>query len=94
MALAELPQWRQPDRLVKMCHLVVAPRPGYPSPDLNSLEADIPGLSQRVMLMDKPEIDISASEIRDRVAQGLSISHLVPEPVNRYIREQGLYAGA
>jgi len=44
-----------------------------------------------VMLMDKPEIDISASVIRDRVARGLSIRHLVPEPVNRYIKEHRLY---
>ena len=90
-SLAELPQWHEPWRLIKMCHLVVVPRPGYPPPRLKSLEYAIPGLSQRVMLMDKPEIDISASEIRDRVACGLSIHHLVPEPVNRYIRQHRLY---
>jgi len=89
--LAELPQWREPSRLIKMCHLVVAPRPDYPRPNLKALEAIIPGLSQRVMLMDKPEIDISASVIRDRVARGLSIRHLVPEPVNRYIKQYKLY---
>jgi len=43
------------------------------------------------MFMDKPEVDISASEIRDRVSQGLSIRHLVPEPVNRYIKQHRLY---
>ena len=90
--LAELPQWKEPSRLITMCRLVAVPRPGYPRPDLKALEALIPGLSQRVILMDKPEIDISASAIRDRVAQGLPISHLVPEPVDRYIREQRLYA--
>jgi len=90
-SLAELPQWHEPSRLIEMCHLVAVPRPGYPPPRLKSLERAIPGLSQRVMVMDKPEIDISASEIRDRVAQGLSIHHLVPEPVNRYIRQHRLY---
>ncbi len=90
-SLAELPQWKEPSRLITMCHLVVVPRPGYPRPDLKALEALIPGLSRRVILMEKPEIDISASEIRDRVVQGLSISHLVPEPVARYIKRHKLY---
>ncbi len=90
-SLAELPQWHEPSRLIKMCRLVVVPRPGYPRPKLRSLKASIPGISQRVMLLDKPEIDISASNIRDRVAKGLSVHHLVPEPVNRYIKEHRLY---
>ena len=90
--LAELPRWHEPSRLITMCYLVAVPRPGYPQPDLDSLEAIIPGLTQRVILLDKPEIDISASEIRERVARGLSIHHLFPEPVEAYIREHGLYA--
>ena len=90
-SLAEFPQWREPSRLITMCYLVVAPRPGYPRPDLNALDIIIPGISQRVTMMDKPEIDISASEIRKRVAQGLSIRHLVPEPVEKYIKQHRLY---
>jgi len=89
--LAELPRWREPSRLIEMCHLVAVPRPGYPRPVLKALERAVPGLSQRVLLMDEPNIDISASEIRDRVAQGLSINHLVPAPVERYIKEHKLY---
>ncbi len=90
-SLTELPQWKEPSRLITLCHLVAVPRPGYPRPDLKALEARIPGLSQRVILMDKPEIDISASEIRDRVARGLSITHLVPEPIESYIKQHNLY---
>ena len=89
--LNDLPQWREPSRLVKLCHLVAVPRPGYPLPDLNSLEAVIPGLTSSTIILNTPEIDISASEIRNRVAQGLSISHLVPKPVDNYIREHRLY---
>ncbi len=89
--LAELPRWRQPSRLITMCRLVAVPRPGYPLSDLKALEASVPGLSQRVTLMDRPEIDISASAIRGRVTQGLPIRHLVPQPVERYIKEHKLY---
>jgi nicotinate-nucleotide adenylyltransferase len=89
--LIQLPQWREPSRLVKMCHLVAIPRVGYPTPDLASLEATVPGLSQSLVLLDKPWIDINATEIRKLVAQGLSINHLVPEPVERYIKQHRLY---
>ena len=90
--LAQLPRWREPSRLVKMCRLVAVPRVGYPAPDLDSLEAIIPGLSQATILLDTPQIDINASAIRNRVAQRLSIHHLVPEAVDRYIRQHRLYA--
>jgi len=89
--LAQLPQWREPARLVDLCRLVAVPRVGYPAPDIASLEAIIPGLSKATIVLDAPHIDITASAIRDRVAQGLPIHHLVPEPVERYIREHGLY---
>lgn len=90
-SLAELPQWHEPSQLITMCRLVVVPRPGYPRPKLKKLEASIPGISQRVMVMDGPEIDISASLVRERVVKGLYVRHLVPEPVNRYIKQHKLY---
>jgi nicotinate-nucleotide adenylyltransferase len=90
-SLTDLPQWREPSRLIEMCHLVAVPRPGYSNPDLKRLEASIPGLSQRVILLDSPRLDINSSAIRDRVARGLSIGHLVPESVDRYIKQHKLY---
>ena len=90
-SLAQLPIWKEPSRLIRMCRLVAVPRPGYPIPDLKFMEPKVPGLSQNVILMEKPEIDISAFAIRKRVAQGLSIRHLVPEPVERYIKQHRLY---
>jgi nicotinate-nucleotide adenylyltransferase len=89
--LAQLPQWREPGRLVETCRLVAVPRPGLSSPDLGSLDEIIPGLSRRVILLDKPLINISATEIRRRVALGMDIGQLVPAAVARYIKERGLY---
>ena len=90
-SLADLPNWKAPERVIRLCRLVAVPRPGYFPPDLKSLEDVIPGLSERAILLDGPEVDVSASQIRERVARGLPISGLGPEAVERYIREHGLY---
>ena len=90
--LSQLPQWHKPERLIEMCRLVAVPRVDFPLPDLPALEKELPGITGRVILFDKPRIDINASEIRRRAAEGLSISDFVPAPVERYIKEHGLYA--
>jgi nicotinate-nucleotide adenylyltransferase len=90
-SLSQLHRWREPARIVQMCRLVAVPRPGYSLPDLDSLEKDVPGLSQKLIVLDKPEIDISSTSIRERVARGLSIDQLVPPPVADYIKQNRLY---
>ena len=88
--LAELPLWKEPEKLVQLCRLVVAPRLG--SKDLKHLETAVPGLLDKVIQLDMPVIGISSSGIRHRIAQGVSIRYLVPPEVEKYIREQRIYA--
>lgn len=89
--LMELPQWYEPARLIKLCCFVAVPRPGYPAPNLAALDKAIPGIARQVIVLARPEIDVSASAIRERVAQGKSIRGMVPAAVERYIKEQKLY---
>ena len=91
-SLVEFPRWREPSQIIKKCFLVAVPRPGSQRPDLSALGTLVPGLAERVILLDAPHVDIRASEIRRRVARGLPFRYLVPEPVADYIKQHGLYA--
>lgn len=90
-SLADLPKWREPHRLVTMCHLVAFIRTGIDRPDLDVLEASVPGVAESVIFLDIIPIDISSSNIRERVAKKLSIHKLVPDDVEKYVLEQKLY---
>ncbi len=90
-ALEQLASWRQPQRVLELAQLVAFARPGA-SFDLAALAAHLPTVQQRVLLIaDGPMLDISASDLRHRVAAGLPIRYQTPDAVVEYIREHGLY---
>jgi GTPase len=90
-SLEQIPTWHEPSRIINLCYLVAVPRPGFKRPSLRSLEGVLPGITEKVIFMENPKIDISATEIRERVGRGESIDHLVPETVAAYIKKHKLY---
>jgi nicotinate-nucleotide adenylyltransferase len=83
--------WREPQRLLSLCRLAVAPRCGHRRPGPEWLTEQFPGLEQQVLFLDGPELGHSASDIRARVASGRSIRYLVPAAVDAYIAQHHLY---
>ena len=79
--LADLPTWKEPERVLELARLGVAARPGYP-----------PAIaSDRIVVFELEPHDVSSSEIRERVRRGQPIDGLVVPPVASYIAEHRLY---
>ena len=91
-ALERLDQWIQPERVTELARLLAVSRPGYAGFDWAAFYARNPYARGRVDCMDTAAIDISASELRRRLAVGAPVSGLLPDAVERYIRDNGLYA--
>ncbi len=90
-SLHDLPMWHRPREFVEACHaLGVMLRPEV-MVDLPSLEALIPGVSAKVCIIQTPLIEISASQIRQRVSQGGSFRYYLPQGVYDIIQDRGLY---
>ena len=90
-SLKDLIRWREPERILDLCTVVGMSRPGFEGFDLRALDAIAPGTSDRVRLLTGPLIGISGTELRRRVSCGLPIRYRVPESVEAYIYEHGLY---
>lgn len=88
-ALADLPKWHEPQRIVKHATLAVAPRERH-ALDLGALEsAGIP--RTRVATFAMAPVDVSSRDIRARIAANAPVDDLLPSGVRAYIREHRLY---
>lgn len=77
-------KWRNSEEILAKYHLLIYPRLGY--------EVNIPNeLKDRVTLVDAPIIEISSTQVRERLSQGLSVRYYVPDEVLGYIERKQLY---
>ena len=88
MALS-LPTWREPEAILELADVAVAEREGIRRIDIIDRLAGLP--ADRVGFFDMPRLDVSSSLVRRYVATGRPIRHLVPDAVERYIADAGLY---
>jgi nicotinate-nucleotide adenylyltransferase len=91
-SLHDLPTWRDPERLLRYCRVAVMRRcTDRLDETLESLYMQLPGLKDALCVVEAPLIEISGSEIRERIRTGQSIRYRVPEAVAAYILREGLY---
>jgi len=72
-------RWKDWEKILNDYHLIVYPRPGYPLPELSNIQYPT------VRVADAPQFNLSSTEIRQRLAQGLSLAGWVDQKVEEYL---------
>lgn len=90
-SFAGLPTWHEPERLLDLARVAVAPRAGHPAPDPEWIATRFPGREGRIDVIDGLEVEVSASDIRRRAAAGEPLVGLVPPGVADAIAADRLY---
>lgn len=90
--LAILLSWHKIRDMLSLCHFLAAKRKGVDDSLKIIGEALGEEAKQRVHLLDTAELEISATDIRERIHKGKSIRYLVPPEVIAYIGKEGLYS--
>lgn len=90
--LAEFHDWKEPEEILHLATLVAVARSGA-EPDRVVAPALPSGQPVEYRTLEVPRMDISASDIRERIASGRTIQYMVPGAVNEIIERNRLYRG-
>jgi nicotinate-nucleotide adenylyltransferase len=89
-ALADLPRWYAAPRVIQLSWVVAVGRPGAPT-DSSIVERALPQLAHRLTLLEGPQLDISSTTLRRRIAMGRPIRYQTPDLVVDDIATHKLY---
>lgn len=90
-AIQEIPTWSRIEELLGICHFIAATRQGC-VPDVEHIREHFGELGkEKIHRLATPELEISSTDIRERIKKGYSIRYIVPGSVEQYIRKEGLY---
>lgn len=93
-ALADLPRWHEPERLLAAVRLALAARPSEAQSVPAEVLARLPHIEARIDRVPMPPLAISSTDLRVRVRDGRPTTALLPEVVRAILGAAGLYRGA
>ncbi len=88
--IEDLPNWNHPEDILSLCEFVGAQRPGTDDVT-DAIRAKFGSLGKHIIPFPVPTMNISSTELRRRIRQGLSIRYMVPPTVAAYIKQNGVY---
>ena len=88
--LRDLPRWHAIGRLLELCRFAIVTRPGH-QVDLEGLYKALPGARGRVETVGNLHLEISSTDIRDRLSRNAPTRYQMPDVVIHYIQEHELY---
>lgn len=92
--LFTIESWREPERIFAACTLVAAMRGDCSAKEMEQKKSELEHrFGAKIILLPFFHVEISSTQVRERVANGRSIRGLVPERVRAYIEEKGFYSG-
>ena len=85
-------KWKNAEELLTSYSFLVGTRPGYKDRELEEcIDRISRDYNTEVKHIDNIQVDVSSTEIRERIEAGVSAADLIPSEVEEYIREKGLY---
>lgn len=89
-AIAEILTWKEPEQVVRAATFIAATRPGF---DLAQLQTRLPTFYlDRILMLRTTALNISSTEIRQRIQENRSARYLTPDSVLQYIEDHQLYS--
>jgi nicotinate-nucleotide adenylyltransferase len=94
--LTQFHRWKEPERILELCRLVVVERPDGPPEPMELMARQYPEAvaDGAVLSVPGPRVNFSASELRRLLSRGASVRYQVPDTVADYIKRHGLYRNA
>lgn len=92
--LMDLDRWKGVDIIFKLCKLVVLTRPGFNNEDLfKQKDQQENKYGGEIIFLEVPNLDVSSTEIRERIRDGKEVDDFLDKNVLKIIREENLYKG-
>lgn len=89
-SLEDLPKWYEPEKILEMCSLLVFPRKSHETllGTLNEMQAKY---GDKIFPISAPIIEMSSTDIRNRIGDSKTVKYMVPDKVLDYIKQHNLY---
>ncbi len=91
-AFIQMDTWMKADQLLSDNAIIVAHRPGYNEEKLYQKKTEYEKIfNAEIITVENVKVDVSSTEIREKIQRGTSLGGIIPEEVEAYIRKKGLY---